>query len=197
MLLAMPQPSRISPPQLLQSARDLLEQAGADGLSMRALARALHVTAPSLYFHVESRTDLLLQLVAIGLRDLEYALREAAARPGDLHQRALAIAHAYVDFATAYPQLFTLMFGPCIDEQRFDPAAGEAAAAPLLELIAEVVPPGETIALASAVWAFVHGYTVLRLADQFRMNPDHESAFEHALIAMIEGARLAATPPAR
>lgn len=192
----MPHPSRISQPQVLRAARQLLESKGPDGLTMRALARSLHVSAPSLYLYVESRDDLLAQLISEGIRELDSALRDAAARPGTLHQRALAIAHAYIDFATANPHLFTLMFGPAVDEDRIDRAAGDAAA-PLLDLVAEIVSPADVIPLASALWAFVHGYTVLRLAAQFRMNPEHEPAFERALIAMIDGATLAAFAPAR
>ena len=193
----MPHPARISQPHLLQAARLLLESEGPGGLTMRSLARSLRVSAPSLYFHVESRADLLSQLISIGLRELERTIAAAAAVPGPISARALRIAHSYIDFATANPQLFTLIFGPCIDEDRYDRAAGDAAAAPVLALCAEIVPEDDALNLASAVWAFVHGYTVLRLAAQFRTNPAHEPAFERALIAMIEGARVAVATPVR
>jgi AcrR family transcriptional regulator len=182
---------------VLREARQLFEHDGPEGLTMRALARSLHVSAPSLYLYVESRSDLLSQLVILGINELATAIRDAAALPGDVHRRALTIAHAYIEFGTTHPHLFTLMFGPAVDEARVDFAAGEDAAAPLLALVSEIVAPADVISLASALWAFVHGYTVLRLAAQFRMNPEHEPAFERALIAMLEGAKLAAFAPAR
>jgi AcrR family transcriptional regulator len=196
-MLVMPQPARTSHPAIIATARALLEQDGPPGLTMRALARALHVSAPSLYFHVESRDDLLSQLIAAGLTDFGRAMREAASAAGSVRARARRLCRAYIDFASGSPQLFTLVFGPCVTEDRYDHQAAEAAALPVLELAAEVVGPERAMFLAEALWSLVHGYVVLRLAEQFRMNPEHEAGLEYAVDILLEGAKLAVPGAAR
>ncbi len=49
MLLGMPHPSRISLQAVIETAREILEEAGPEGLAMREVARRLGVRAPSLY----------------------------------------------------------------------------------------------------------------------------------------------------
>lgn len=197
MMLGMPQPARTSTAAIIAAARILLEQDGPQGLTMRALARSLHLSAPSLYFHVESRDDLIAQLIAAGLKDFGFAMREAASVPGSVRERARSLASAYLAFANGSPQLFTLIFGPCTVEDGYDRQAGEAAALPVIELAAEVVGPERAMFFAEALWSLVHGYTVLRLADQFRMNPAHEAGFGYSLDILLDGATVAASGAAR
>lgn len=187
--------SRLSQEQILAEARTLLERQGLPGLTMRALARRLSVSAPSLYFHVESREDLLHQLTAEGFADLGRRMDQAgtAGTPAD---RALRLGRVYIAFAEANPHLFTLVFGPCA-ESAIDPAVGARAAAPILAVATELVGPDAALALAAGLWSLVHGYTVLRLAAQFRMDPDHESSFLFALESILAGAQLAGRASAR
>jgi AcrR family transcriptional regulator len=189
----MPYPSQVNPNAILVTSRELLEAHGQDGLTMRALARGLGVSAPSLYFHVESRQDLLHQLIKLGLEELGTALRLAAAVPGSPQQRATGLADAYTGFARANPQLFTLIFGPCADDL-VDASAGDAASVPVLEFAASLVDPERALFLAQALWSLVHGYAVLSLARQFRQNPDPEAGFAYALDLLLTGATVAASP---
>ena len=191
----MPFPARISLDAILATARHLLEATGPDGLTMRALARELRVSAPSLYFHVESREDLLTQLVSQGLKELAAAMRTAANRPGRFRARIENLAQAYIAFASANPQLFTLIFGPWHDEPTYPRAAGDEAAEPVLALAAEVAGPDQALLVSEALWSLVHGYTVLHLAHQFRTNPDHEAGFLFALDALVAGLESVTAPP--
>lgn len=191
----MPSLARLSQEQILSEARVLLELEGLPGLTMRALARRLGVSAPSLYFHVESREDLIRQVTAEGFAELGRRMDEVGS-VGDPSARALLLGQVYITFAETHPQLFTLIFGPC-EESAIDPAIGARAAAPLLAVAAELVGPDSALALAAGLWSLVHGYTVLRLAAQFRIDPDHQASFVFALDAMLAGARLANPAPAR
>ncbi|MGH2633336.1 MAG: TetR/AcrR family transcriptional regulator [Tepidiformaceae bacterium] len=184
----MPHRAQMCLADILFAARALLEHGGAGGLTMRALARELHVTAPSLYFHVESRDDLLCQLIDLGLGEFAATMRSAASLQGSFRVRVGGLAEAYIGFAQANPQLFTLVFGPWDAEERYPHQAGDEAAAPVLELAAEMVGPERALFLSEALWSLVHGYTVLRLANQFRLNPEHEAGFEFALDTLLAGA---------
>ena len=193
----MPHARRISADSILATARQLLERAGPGGLTMRALARELDVRAPSLYFYVESRDDLLAQLIRIGLNEFGLMMQQAATGPGSARERAGALARAYIAFAESNPQLFTLVFGPCLEDALYPREAADQSAAPVIDLAAGIVGGGRALFLAEALWSLVHGYTVLRLAEQFRANPEHEQGLEFALDLLIEGALVAGLDGAR
>ncbi|WP_411906703.1 TetR/AcrR family transcriptional regulator C-terminal domain-containing protein [Rhizobium mayense] len=53
---------RIEKPLVIQTALALLDEVGSDGLTMRVLAKALNVQAPTLYWHFPSKQDLLDQM---------------------------------------------------------------------------------------------------------------------------------------
>lgn len=184
----MPYPARIDLPEILTAALSLLEEDGPEGVTMRELARRLGVSAPSLYFHVESREDLLREMTAEGLRRFARAMVAAGARSGDPRSRVRALAYAYIGFAEQNRQMFTLVFGPCHDARRVDESLSVEASAPVLELARDLVGDDRALFLAQSLWAFVHGYTVLRLAGQFLLNPDHEAGFLFGLDLIVEGA---------
>jgi TetR/AcrR family tetracycline transcriptional repressor len=52
-------PGGLTKAVIVQAALDLLDEAGMDGLTVRALASRLGVQAPALYWHVRSKQDLL------------------------------------------------------------------------------------------------------------------------------------------
>jgi AcrR family transcriptional regulator len=183
----MPHPPRISAETIASAARALLEEGGVEGLSMREIARRLGVRAPSLYFHVQSRDDLIRLLTTAGLRELAEMLAGAGARTAPPGARLHAMADAYASFAFASPQLFSLIFGPCAEERRGQDDAAAAASEPLLSAVAGLVPEGDVLDIAQAFWSLVHGYTTLALSDQFRMGGDPRRAIHHAVDYLMSG----------
>jgi AcrR family transcriptional regulator len=177
----MPHPARISETAIAEAARALLEEEGIEGLSMRELARRLGVQAPSLYFYVRSRDDLLRLLNSAGLRELGAMLTAAASGEATCGARLHAMADAYASFAFGAPQLFRLIFGPCPEERRAEASAAEAAARPLLEAAAELVAGEDVLDIAMALWSLVHGYTTLALSEQFQMGGEPRKAIHRAL----------------
>jgi AcrR family transcriptional regulator len=153
---------------------------------MRELARQLGVSAPSLYFHVESRDDLFRELIVRGLEELGARLRAAKESGGTARERVHAMATAYVTFAEASPQLLALVFGQCPPERLPDVEVGERASGPVLAVAAELLGEERALFFAEALWSIVHGYALLRLAHQFRVNPDHEAGFHYALDLLVD-----------
>lgn len=148
----------------LRAARELLEEDGSAALSLRAVARKAGVSATAPYRHYADRDALVSAVAAEGYRELAQHLAAAHPAPSTPDDLA-AVAVVYVQFALEHPALFRAMFAePC------DPASEErvAATAVITEYVQSIVRdafPGaeDSAALATTVWALVHGLAFLHL----------------------------------
>jgi AcrR family transcriptional regulator len=118
--------------EIKDTARRILVADGPDGLSLRAIAREMGMTAPALYRYFPSREDLVVALIAELYDELTGAL--VAARDGTDPPAAPAqLAAASREFrrwALAHPREFALLFGspiPGVDAVPDDSPAGAAA----------------------------------------------------------------------
>ncbi|MFE5829397.1 TetR/AcrR family transcriptional regulator [Streptomyces sp. NPDC056488] len=148
----------------LRAARELLEEDGSAGLSLRAVARRAGVSATAPYRHYADREALVSAVAAEGYRELAEDLTAAHPAPSTPDDLA-AVAVAYVRFALEHPALFRAMFAePC------DPTSEErvAATAAISAYVHDIVRDAFTgvddpDALATTVWALVHGLAFLHL----------------------------------
>jgi len=76
---------------IVQAALDLLDEAGTDGLTLRALATRLGVQAPALYWHVPSKRALLDEMATLIWRRIGDVM---AGLPGDLPWREVMATYA-------------------------------------------------------------------------------------------------------
>ncbi len=148
---------------LVRAAMDLLEESGETELSLRAVARRAGVSAAAPYRHYADREALVSAVAAVGYREL--AERLAAAHPSPSTPEQLAsVAIAYVQFALERPALFRIMFGEPCDRHDDERVAAAAAVSQYVRAIVErSFPQADAEALATAVWALVHGLAFLHL----------------------------------
>jgi AcrR family transcriptional regulator len=164
------------PNALLTEAERILEADGMPALTLRAVARAAGVSHAAPANHFDDLTGLLSELAAQGYRRFAAALTAAVEAAGPApKQRSDAMGRAYVDFARAHPGLFTLMFrSERLDPQR--PALRDAiqgARDALRRIIAErpdaaTRTPLQQAAQGVAIWALVHGLSMLLLEGRLR-----------------------------
>jgi AcrR family transcriptional regulator len=149
----------------LRAARELLEKDGGAGLSLRAVARRAGVSPTAPYRHFDNREELVSAIAAEGYREL--AGRLAEAHPAPLTPADLAtVAVAYVRFAVDHPALFRVMFSEPCDPGNDERAAAIATISAYVDgLVRRAFPDAEADlgALATAVWALVHGLAFLHL----------------------------------
>ncbi|MFC4564753.1 TetR/AcrR family transcriptional regulator [Nocardiopsis mangrovi] len=95
-------------------ARRHLDAQGAPGVSLRAIAREMGMTAPGLYRYFASHDDLIMSLQADFFGELSAAVRAAdSSLPADdVDGRISAALRAFRAWALANPAEFTLLFGP-------------------------------------------------------------------------------------
>ncbi|MFG2537888.1 TetR/AcrR family transcriptional regulator [Streptomyces sp. NPDC048511] len=147
----------------LQAARELLEEDGSAGLSLRAVARRAGVSATAPYRHYADREALVSAVAAEGYRELAGHL--AAAHPAPSTPDELAdVAVAYVQFALEHPALFRAMFAEPCDPTSEERVAATAAISEYVRGIVRATFPGvDAEALSTTVWALVHGLAFLHL----------------------------------
>ncbi|NPV55778.1 MAG: TetR/AcrR family transcriptional regulator [Anaerolineae bacterium] len=96
-----------------QTAWRQIAEKGAAALSLRAIARDLHITAPAIYNYFPSRDDLVTALIVeafTALADAQFAALEGVAER-DHAARLTALGMAYRRWAVTYPQRYQLIFG--------------------------------------------------------------------------------------
>jgi AcrR family transcriptional regulator len=148
---------------LVLAAMELLEERGETELSLRAVARRAGVSSAAPYRHYADREALISAVAAVGYHEL--AERLAAAHPSPSTPEQLAsVAIAYVQFALDRPALFRIMFGEPCDRDNDERVAATAAVSQYVRAIVErTFPQADADALATAVWALVHGLAFLHL----------------------------------
>jgi AcrR family transcriptional regulator len=151
------------PAACVRAAMDLLEEGGETALSLRAVARRVGVSPAAPYRHYTDREALVSAVAAVGYREL--AERLAAAHPSPSTPEQLAgVAIAYVQFALERPALFRIMFGEPCDPNNEERAAATAAVSRYVrEIVERSFPQADAEALATAIWALVHGLAFLHL----------------------------------
>ncbi|MFI7102560.1 TetR/AcrR family transcriptional regulator [Streptomyces sp. NPDC050161] len=147
----------------LRAARELLEEDGSAGLSLRAVARRAGVSATAPYRHYADRDALVSAVAAEGYRELAGQL--AAAHPAPTTPDDLAaVAVAYVRFALDHPALFRAMFAePCDPDNEDRVQATAAISAYVHHTVRNAFPGADPDALSTTVWALVHGLAFLHL----------------------------------
>ncbi len=119
-------------------ARRNLSEHGASGVSLRAIAREMGMTAPGLYRYFASLDDLVVSLKADFYNELAEAVgsAEESLPPDDVDGRLHAALRAFRTWALANRAEFALLFGPQYDRPRGSPAieAGRRFAATFFAL---------------------------------------------------------------
>jgi len=138
-------------------ARQLMAERGTNGLSMRAIARELEMTAPALYHYFAKQDDLITALIVDAFRALGDAVEASMqATAGQApSKRLLAGAFAYRQWAFDYPIDFQLIYG--------NPIPGFSAPA-------EITVPASAYSLAGLT-RLVHEALI---SDEWTLHPPYD-----------------------
>jgi len=128
--------------EIKEEARRQLAANGADGLSLRAVAKELGMVSSALYRYYLSRDDLLTALIIDAYNALGEAAEQAITRAGSGRDRWIAACRAIRDWARSNPHEYALIYGSPVPGYR----APEATISP-----AARVPLAFVGALAAAV----------------------------------------------
>ncbi len=121
--------------EIKQAAKRQIAEAGAAGISLRAVARELGMVSSALYRYYSSRDELLTALIVDAYSDVAAAAEQAVGEPGEFVARWVAMASGIRDWATAHPHDYALIYGSPVPGYRAPaetvPAAARVALVPL------------------------------------------------------------------
>lgn len=146
---------------ILSQAATLVAERGADGISLRELARVAGVSHAAPAHHFTDRRGLFTALATEGFELLAAALAEA--RP-----KFIDAARAYVRFALDHPGHYEVMWNRSLYDGT-DSALVVAEAASAEELsrgvgtLADPKAKADPEGAALAAWSLVHGFSLLQL----------------------------------
>src|SRR6202022_3301834 len=179
----------------VRAAMELLEEGSQTSLSLRAVARRAGVSPAAPYRHFADREALVSAIAAVGYRELAERLVAAHPAPSTPEQLA-SVAIAYVQFALERPALFRIMFGEPCDRDNDERVAATAAVSAYVGSIADrTFPQADAEALATAIWALVHGLAFLYLDG--KLDAPTPSAVADRITAAIQALLTATSADAR
>jgi AcrR family transcriptional regulator len=172
---------------LLDAVCEIVREVGPGHVSLREAARRAGVSHAAPAHHFGNKRGLLTAFAAEGFERLSHAIRdELTTRPpasGPSHLAALG--RAYVRFAVAHPEHFSVMFRQDLVDPA-DPlftAGSDAAWGALHGAVARcidegVVAPQDATIVATAAWSLVHGLADLCNGGRLQPRLDRDLAID-------------------
>lgn len=183
----MPYPAQIDYETLIETASAMIEDVGVEGTQLRLLAEKIGVKAPSLYNHVANKGALLRAVNELTLKRFVDALYQAADSENSVEEKLIAIAHRFRSFAHENPVCYSLANNSPAGEERPDPQWREALILPLQALVAELVGEDNAFPALRGIYAFLHGWVMLEISQQFERGGDLDAHFLQSFQALLAG----------
>lgn len=180
----------------MQAARELINEYGADGLSLRAIARRIDYSPAGLYEYFDSKHQIIEAVCGEGIERLRLYLQNVPAHLPPA-ERLLEMGLAYLEFARREPEHFMLIF-TTVPSKRIsfdDSFPPDSPYDILLEAVQAVIDAGELNLpedielehVAYSLWSLVHGMAMLQQT-QFRQDQvDFEPLNRWALEVFTRG----------
>jgi AcrR family transcriptional regulator len=158
----MPYPSKTDRQTILSAAMKQLAHAGIRDLSLRNLAASLDLAPNAIYRYFSDRSALEAALAGEAARQMELALRSAAAG----REPAIAIremSSAYIKFAKDNRHLYDMMMSPHVPEH--DATLHQSLWTFTVAQVKRIAGSDRAAQASVALWAFLHGAVALEAAE--------------------------------
>ena len=178
----------------METAQEMLREAGGWRFTLRELARRAHVSHTAPYKHFADKSELLAEISMHGHRQLRDRINSATRRENKPpHAEIVAILRSHVGFALTNASLYRLMFSselatlPANEPEPVRQCTRQA----LLQCVSRGQETGDfrrgsPEGQARAAWAFVHGLSLL-LIDQDESEGRSGEAIDDAISSFLKG----------
>ncbi|HMO73837.1 MAG TPA: TetR/AcrR family transcriptional regulator [Sphingopyxis sp.] len=96
--------------RIVDAAKSLFEEKGADGISMRAIASRVGIPTMTLYGYFASKTAIIRGLWSFAFAPVFAEMRHAEEAIADPAERLTRVAHIYVDYWICHPDRYRMVF---------------------------------------------------------------------------------------
>jgi AcrR family transcriptional regulator len=154
----------------IRAATKLFAEHGYDGVTMRAIADKLGISAMAPYRYFENKAEIFAMVRVVAMREFTQYYAGELESDAPAWERVIRVRDAYVRFALENPEQYRIIFEVRGTEGEYPDlvAATEEAFAGLLESARLAVEAGmfegEPLTVAHLLWAHVHGLVSLHLA---------------------------------
>lgn len=173
--------------KIATAARRLLDEGGAEAVTMRRVANAVGITAMAVYRHYPDRAGLLNALSDKGFEELTARLK-AARLTGSLEDRLMKILDATINHALENPRLFELMFLEQREGARRFPRDFKAGRSPTANITMSLIQEGmdggifrkdDPVEIVFEMGALLQGLIMLYLGGRTDMTPTQFRSYCH------------------
>jgi AcrR family transcriptional regulator len=185
--------------EILVAAERLLAQTSDESaVSVRAVADAVGVTAPSIYLHFADKDELLVAVCERNFDELSFEVERAASRAADPAEVLRLAAMAYARFGLEHPEQYRILFmrkaAPETEEAEHERLRNSSGFNFVLAAVVECMEAGlmrrgDPFLAAVALWSVVHGITSLLISKPAFPWPPLEEFLDYTIRAHLNGVR--------
>jgi len=184
--------------QIISVAEKLCRQNGLQKLSLRAVAKEVGISAPSIYEYFKSKDELVATLRDIGRAELTKALGNSVNDTLSVRERIYHMILAYIKFADNQTDTFQLLFSLPTGRSSINVAPDtDSPYFLLVQACAEALSTGQIIdtvkdeeKMAFQLWSMMHGAATLKITilkdSNFELEPFIEAAIEQSLDGLFK-----------
>jgi AcrR family transcriptional regulator len=179
--------------EIVAAAKALLAtSANADAMSIRAVADAVGVTAPSIYLHFADKDDLLSAVVVDVFAELDSAMLAAADGLSLPMERMQAFGLAYVKFAVSHPEHYRIALLDPGPRPNVDEVLATSAFEHFNETVkqcmdAGIFAAGDPVPITLELWTAAHGLAALMITKPYLPWGDVAEVTDRVLCAAALG----------
>jgi AcrR family transcriptional regulator len=181
---------------IAKAARRILEEEGADAVTMRRVADAAGITPMAIYRHYKARAGLLKSLADEGFEELAEQISRKS-YSGTTSERLVKMAEIYLEHALHSPRLFELMFLVKRENARRYPLDFKARRSPTASLMADALSAGmqseellqdDAWEIAFEMGALSHGLIMLYLGGRVTLSaPGFRALYRRSFRRYVRG----------
>jgi len=201
---------------LISTALEMLDSEGLEAITLRELATRLGTSRSAIYRHFSGKDALMRAVILEGFEKLDEAIAPHFQGGGSrtLLERFHDMGVSYTQFATSHPNLYRLLFGPEMSQEREEVCQKERPdlhrllnnnadeslihAEPddafhrLVKIILEaqssgLFKAGDPVMLATTIWSLLHGLSMLAIDGHLSVVGNVEAIYETNYRLLLEG----------
>ena len=184
----------------IETALAMVKEVGIDAITLRGLSEHLGTSRTAIYRHFENKEALMQAVVAAGFERFEAVIRPVFLRAdADVLARFRQMGEAYLTFAVRNPELYRLLFGESLRQEReavcdLEDAERSGGFSSLVGLIEEgqaagLFKTGDAFLQAATVWAMIHGFSLLIIDGHLLISDKVDPLFEAGIDTLLNGLR--------